>query len=66
VTLSDQANGVVVADAIRWVGPLLDPGQAPAAAPATTSAASRPGAPADANALWTVTLKAAELLPARP
>ena len=47
VTLTDRSNGVVVADAIRWVGPI---GQA--AAPTQNS---------DLTAAWTVTLEPIDL-----
>jgi hypothetical protein len=58
VTLSDRSNGVVVADAIRWLGPLGEtpPPNAPVAVPAAPPAAAPP-VPADPNAVWTVTLE---------
>jgi lipoprotein-anchoring transpeptidase ErfK/SrfK len=71
VTLTDRANGVVVADAVRFVGP-TGPTAAPAApvvsatpvppAPSAAPPAGGDAAPrADANAPWTVTLAATDL-----
>jgi hypothetical protein len=57
VTLSDRADGVVIADAVRWVGPFGAPAQsAPAPAPAQPAVGGfDPAAP------WTVTLDQADL-----
>ncbi|MGI9146320.1 MAG: L,D-transpeptidase family protein [Chloroflexota bacterium] len=55
VTLSDRANGVVVADAVRWVA-----STSPAASEASAAAASPPTT-ADASSPWTVTLQPADL-----
>jgi lipoprotein-anchoring transpeptidase ErfK/SrfK len=59
VTLSDRADGVVVADAVRWVGPGSQTAVAaqPTAAPAQAGAPPRP----DPAATWAVTLDSAEL-----
>ena len=60
VTLSDRSDGVVVADAIRWVGPAAAAPQPAAPQPA----APQPAAPqpaADPNGTWTVTLQPADL-----
>jgi L,D-transpeptidase catalytic domain len=57
VTLSDLSNGVVVADAIRWVGPVDHVAVPSSLAPVAPLAVPDP----DANAVWTVTLEAADL-----
>src|SRR5215216_5620472 len=58
VTLSDSADGVVIADALRWVGPLQDSPRAPAtpqpAQPPTTPTPALPAA--TPNGVWTVVL----------
>jgi len=70
VTLSDQSDGVVVADALRWVGPIggeaapapAVPAPAPAPAPVPAPAPAAATAPViDTNAPWTVALDAAQL-----
>jgi hypothetical protein len=64
VTLSDRSNGVVVADAIRWVGPVAPsagPAPAPTPAPAPAPVAAPPAPAPDPNATWTVTLQPADL-----
>ncbi|MCA1647751.1 MAG: L,D-transpeptidase family protein [Chloroflexi bacterium] len=55
ITLTDNPTGVVVADALRWVGPLTSI--------ATAGAADLPppSAPAVADAVWTVALHATDL-----
>ncbi len=63
VTLSDRADGVVIADALRWVGPLNQSAPLPVTAtpaPAATATAAPTPAPTPtplpANAIWTVAL----------
>ena len=56
VTLSDRSDGVVVADAIRWVGPANQP-----AAPANPAVAAPVQPASDPNGTWTVTLRPADL-----
>ena len=82
VTLSDRADGVVVADALRWVGPLTDSVAAPApagpavaaqptvapppTAAALPTAAPQPAIAPQADAPWTVALVDALQLHAGP
>ena len=54
VTLTDSSSGVVVADAVRWVGP------AGAAAPPAAPAPPQPST-IDSGAVWTVTLQDTDL-----
>jgi hypothetical protein len=72
VTLSDRAQGVVIADAVRWVGPVEVTGTAPATPtpvqpaptpvqPAPTPTPAPPPAPAPSDGPWTVTLNEADL-----
>jgi lipoprotein-anchoring transpeptidase ErfK/SrfK len=69
VTLSDRANGVVVADAVRWVpaagqasgAPSLVAASPSLVAPAPSPVAAAPMPVADAGAAWTVTVQPAEL-----
>jgi lipoprotein-anchoring transpeptidase ErfK/SrfK len=63
ITLSDRSNGVVVADAIRLVGPV---GQAavpagPGSGPGQNPVAMPPPLTSDASGTWTVTLQPADL-----
>jgi lipoprotein-anchoring transpeptidase ErfK/SrfK len=57
VTLSDRSDGVVVADAVRWVGPGAGAGARASAAPV----AAAPPPATDPNGTWTVTLQPADL-----
>ena len=50
VTVTDSPTGVVVADAVRWVGPIT-----------TTPADVSSPSPSPASGMWTVTLGAADL-----
>jgi hypothetical protein len=66
VTLTDSPNGVVVADAVRWVGQTAVAGanRAPVAVSPTSPLAMPPsaeGAPTHLGAAWTVTLNAVDL-----
>ncbi len=55
VTLSDKSDGVVIADALRWVGPVTgDAAAAPAPAPA-------PAPVEQTNGTWTVALDTLQL-----
>jgi hypothetical protein len=54
VTLSDRADGVVIADSLRWVGPLAADAPPPAPAPTPTPAL-------DLGAAWTVALDTVDL-----
>lgn len=58
VTLTDSATGIVVADAVRWLGPVDTSAGTAVATPAPTP--TRPAAP-DAGGSWTVTLQATDL-----
>lgn len=51
VTLTDSSTGIVVADAVRWVGPLAAPTPPPKPTPEATSATGN----------WTVTLDAIDV-----
>jgi len=70
VTLTDSPTGVVVADAVRWLGPVSTaatatatptPSAPPARTPPGQPAPTPPPSAADAAATWTVTLQATEL-----
>ncbi|HET6315915.1 MAG TPA: L,D-transpeptidase family protein, partial [Chloroflexota bacterium] len=75
VTLSDKADGVVVADALRWVGPIGDASAAPSPAATTTApavatpaptpppapAATATPAPPPSDGPWTVALESVPL-----
>jgi len=63
ITLAGRSDGVVIADAMRWLGPLDSPSASTAPAPAPAPAA----APApDASAVWTVTTAPTAALHAGP
>ena len=58
VTLTDSASGVVVADAVRWLGHESSTGPA-SVVPAASATPAAP--PVDASANWTVALDSTEL-----
>lgn len=64
VTLTDSSTGIVVADAVRFVGPASAPARTPTPAPAPAATASAPAATASAASaagIWTVTLDPIDL-----
>src|SRR5262249_9622153 len=60
VTLTDSSTGVVVADALRWVGPVAAPSVA-TPAPAARPPSPTPTLTVDPGGIWSVTLQATDL-----